>query len=246
VAVLQVATWLGAAFYETSFRPVPLRHFVKAINGDLREARAGNTGAGEPPISVTTVRHIELPLSLPGVNWDATRDADNRHVAALARETAVEGGKSCLIFCASRTECDRMARDIVACIGTIPEKQQQDKAVGVAASIASGANPTTGAAGSAAGTDASLSGLSTPGGVGAGAASPIPPVTDAPPSVLPAGLPKGSRAALVAELRAMNASDALVKSVEHGVGFHHRGADAAVVLLVICFCRACLSLQRLD
>ncbi|EIE23289.1 hypothetical protein COCSUDRAFT_42188 [Coccomyxa subellipsoidea C-169] len=92
------ASWLDAELYETSFRPVPLRKFVK-VGCQIRDER------GDPVRKLAADPH-----------WDR-----EDHVALLARET-VDAGKSVLIFCASKKKCSDVARHIAEMLGSIEER----------------------------------------------------------------------------------------------------------------------------
>ncbi|CAL8465203.1 g4738 [Coccomyxa elongata] len=92
------ASWLDAELYETSFRPVQLRRFVK-VGRQIRDEQ------GEP------VRELAVEP-----NWDR-----EDHVALLARET-IDAGKSVLIFCASKKKCSDVARHVADMLGSVEER----------------------------------------------------------------------------------------------------------------------------
>ncbi|WIA12996.1 hypothetical protein OEZ85_006607 [Tetradesmus obliquus] len=95
----QVAAWLDAVLYQTDFRPVQLRQFVKL-------GRALKDQAGQ------VVRELAVPAG-----WEA-QDADL--VALLTQET-VQAGHSVLIFCASKAWCEITAKHIAKMLA-IPER----------------------------------------------------------------------------------------------------------------------------
>ncbi|KAK3250240.1 hypothetical protein CYMTET_40375 [Cymbomonas tetramitiformis] len=81
----QLADWLGAALYETDFRPVPLTHMMK-----VERAIVDAEGVAlRPP----------LPAPAPG---------DEEHVAMLTEETIL-AGHSVLIFCPTKASCQTTA-----------------------------------------------------------------------------------------------------------------------------------------
>lgn len=95
-----VALWLDAELYKTTFRPVPLRIFLKEkVN---IEDESG---------------HVVRQLTPASAEWEA-RDPD--HVALLTKET-VDDGHSVLVFCATRKSCSTTAASIAALVD-VPER----------------------------------------------------------------------------------------------------------------------------
>lgn len=85
-----VARWLKASLYQTQFRPVPLKQFIK-VGREIRDEHR------------QAVRTLETP---PG--WEK-QDPD--HTALLAKET-VDDGHSVLIFCCSKNQCSATAKQV--------------------------------------------------------------------------------------------------------------------------------------
>ena len=95
--VQSVATWLGAKLFETSYRPVVLRQFVKV----------GNAIKDENGAVVRTLGNIPSAQGKSSlINWNMEKDPD--HVAWLTDETVCEG-HSVLIFCGTRGACETTA-----------------------------------------------------------------------------------------------------------------------------------------
>ncbi|XP_038613775.1 DNA polymerase theta [Tachyglossus aculeatus] len=85
-----LASWLDAELYQTDFRPVPLLERVK-IGGAVYDA------------SLNLVREIQPVLRVKG---------DEDHVVSLCYEV-IHQGHSVLIFCPSKSWCEKLA-DIIA------------------------------------------------------------------------------------------------------------------------------------
>ncbi|KAG1658665.1 hypothetical protein FOA52_007871 [Chlamydomonas sp. UWO 241] len=98
--VSDVAAWLGAQLYLTTFRPVPLDQFIRVgdhlCDRNLKVVRALNVD----PV------------------W---RKSDPDLFVWLTRET-VDEGHSVLLFCGTKRECEMTAKKIVELLGVLPER----------------------------------------------------------------------------------------------------------------------------
>ncbi|XP_009578523.1 PREDICTED: DNA polymerase theta, partial [Fulmarus glacialis] len=85
-----LASWLDAELYCTDFRPVPLKEWVK-IGSNIYDS------------SMNLVREFQPKLQVKG---------DEDHVVSLCYETVCDG-HSVLLFCPSKTWCEKLA-DVIA------------------------------------------------------------------------------------------------------------------------------------
>ncbi|KAF6260745.1 hypothetical protein COO60DRAFT_857019 [Scenedesmus sp. NREL 46B-D3] len=111
----QVAAWLDAVLYQTDFRPVQLRQYIKL--GRVLKDQAGEV-----------VRELCVPAG-----WEAQ---DQDLVALLTQET-VQAGHSVLVFCASKNWCEITAKHIAKML-TIPERSKPKSAQPVTPGEAAG------------------------------------------------------------------------------------------------------------
>ncbi|KAK9836945.1 hypothetical protein WJX81_001769 [Elliptochloris bilobata] len=114
-----VADWLGAQLYETTFRPVPLAKYIKV--GAQLVTPAGEVVQELPP-------RPQLARD-EGRAWREDRD----HAMALTWQT-VRDGKSVLIFCATKRECEATALQAKHLLGSIPERAVPGAAAAAAGS----------------------------------------------------------------------------------------------------------------
>ncbi|XP_077381163.1 DNA polymerase theta isoform X2 [Festucalex cinctus] len=84
-----LADWLGAEFYQTDYRPVPLQEHLKV-------------GCSIYDKSLSVVRQFTPALPIKG---------DDEHIVSLCYETVREG-HSVLLFCPSKNWCEKLADSI--------------------------------------------------------------------------------------------------------------------------------------
>ncbi|XP_031427336.1 DNA polymerase theta isoform X2 [Clupea harengus] len=84
-----LANWLDAELYHTDYRPVPLKEWVK-IGTSIYDG------------SMALVRHFQPNLQVKG---------DDDHIVSLCLET-VQEGRSVLMFCPSKSWCEKLADSI--------------------------------------------------------------------------------------------------------------------------------------
>ena len=102
----QLADWLDAQLFESDFRPIPLKEMIK-IGNEIKEV-VRSADKDVPDLNfIRTTEELEIK----------SRN-DTSHLLALALETVLEG-YSALVFCNSKKDCERRAKDLTTFIQNI-------------------------------------------------------------------------------------------------------------------------------
>ena len=110
-----LATWLDASMYTTTFRPVSLGVFVS--KGGLLYTRRGQTG-DVPPMGETTEGSLTFDSVFELVDCSKApmpSSSVGNSVTSLCLET-LNKGKSVIIFCPSKRLCEEMAMQVAAAV----------------------------------------------------------------------------------------------------------------------------------
>ncbi|KAK9824289.1 hypothetical protein WJX72_009203 [[Myrmecia] bisecta] len=100
-----IARWLNAALYETEFRPVQLKRFLK-VGHTIRD------------------QDLEIIRTLPQDERFSSLHPPTAEMLAVAQlcEETVQGGHSVLVFCGTKRACEQVAKVIGSKL-TVPERQ---------------------------------------------------------------------------------------------------------------------------
>ena len=108
----KLASWLGAVLYKTDYRPIPLKQYLVSKDNVLDQ-------------DGKSIR--KLPLN-------ANRRTDEDVLCALVQECIIDG-HSVILFCASRSSCERTAMLLSKKLENVPERQHFSSEKGQKASF---------------------------------------------------------------------------------------------------------------
>ena len=117
-----VATWLRAALYISTYRPVPLKEYIKHGNAILdSDGQVVRRIAPPPgwPSSQGVRGATATTTTIPNSNKAGGQSTDVDEVGWLAQET-LSAGNSVLIFCATRSGCQTTAKQLASVLH-VPE-----------------------------------------------------------------------------------------------------------------------------